>query len=140
MRIMRTMTTIRRYALFILTVLIITGCANNTATTTYSYSPPTTVDGRACVDECKQSRANCKNMCTTTAPQCVAYEQQKARVHFQEYVANQRSMGQPVSRTLLSFYHPEKCAHSGCDCDNDYQVCYQLCGTRTEVHDALASQ
>lgn len=126
-------------ALMVVALFIISGCTHSPVTT-YSYSPPTSADGRACVDECDQSKATCKNMCNIADPQCVANAQQKARVNYQNYVNQQTAAGQPVSQTLVSFYNPDQCAHSGCGCESEYKVCYQLCGTRTVIHDDLATQ
>lgn len=137
---MKTIIKVGRFALLVLTFCLVTGCGSNSATTVYSYSPPTSPDGGACVDECKQSTANCKKHCTTADPQCLAHAQQKARLDYQEYINTQNATGQLPSRPLVSFYHPEQCDGSGCGCQHEYEVCYQLCGTRTETHDDMASQ
>ncbi len=123
-----------------LIVLFMVGCSSNKSTTVYSYSAPTSPDGQVCVDECKESKNRCDTLCTVASPQCLAKEQQQARNDFSVYEHEQQAAGQPVTQSLLSFYHPEKCDHTGCGCEENYKVCYQLCGTRTEVHDAIAEE
>jgi hypothetical protein len=119
----------------ILAVFLMVGCSGTSSTTVYSYSPPTSVDGHACVDECQQSKAVCEQSCAVPNPECIAREQAKAKQEFNE----QQTYGQPA-QPLEAFYHPERCEHLGCDCETNYKVCYQLCGTRTEIHDPVAQQ
>lgn len=128
---------VRRCFGVILTILFMVGCSSGKQETIYMYSPPTSVDGRACVDECQQSKVICNNQCNIASPQCLAHEQQKAQEHYNAYVGRQQTLGQSPSRSLQSFYHPERCEHSGCDCDANFDVCHQLCGTRTEIHDPM---
>lgn len=128
---------VRRFCGVILAILLMAGCSSNKQETIYSYSPPTSVDGRACVDECVQSKETCNNQCMVAAPQCLAHEEQDALHHYNQYVERQKTLGQPISRNLHSFYHPERCDHSGCGCESNYEVCHQLCGTRTEIHDPM---
>lgn len=131
---------IRRCLGLALAIFLMVGCSANPSSTVYSYSAPTSPDGQACVDECTHSKVNCNEQCTVAAPQCLAQEQEKARYDFKKYAEVQSASGQPVSQPLLSFYHPENCAHSGCGCEANYKVCYQLCGTRTEMHSPVAEQ
>lgn len=130
---------VRRFCGMVFAVLLMVGCSSNKHETVYMYSPPTSVDGRACVDECRQSKATCDNQCTVASPKCLAREQQDAQHHYNAYVERQKMLGQPLSRNLHSFYHPERCDHSGCGCETNFEVCHQLCGTRTEIHDAIVT-
>ena len=139
MKIVMNSINIRRCCGLILAVLLMAGCASQ-SNTVYSYSPPTSPEGLACVDECNHSKAICSDQCAVAAPQCLAREQEQARHDFNKYAEEQTVSGQPVSQPLLSFYHPENCAHTGCGCEENYKVCYQLCGTRTEIHSPVVEQ
>lgn len=136
---MKMMIKVGFFALFTAVLGLMSAC-NNAPSTVYSYSSPTTPDGRACVDECKQSLATCKQLCTAVDPQCVAEGHEKAREAYQDYLRGQNVTQELPTQTLASFYNPEECAHTGCGCESEYKVCYQLCGTRTEVHDSMASE
>ena len=132
---------IRRCFGLILAIFLMTGCSGGpSSTTVYSYSPPTSVDGRACVDECAQSKTVCSDQCTVADPECLAREQAQAKHDFEVYAQEQQVSGQSVSQSLAAFYHPERCEHSGCGCETNYKICHQLCGTRTEIHDPVAQQ
>lgn len=122
--------------LTLIMVLLFAGCSS-TSTTVYSYSPPTSPDGRICVDECKQSQNTCTQLCSKESPQCIYEAQQKAQKEHQAYATSQQMAGKPVSLTPESFYDDTHCAHTGCGCEHQYKICYQLCGTRTVVHDPL---
>lgn len=124
--------------LSVVLVFLLNGCSTG-STTVYRYSPPTSPDGRACVDECHQTKKMCKNLCQQEDPMCVNNEQARAKQQYQDYVAEKNAQGMPASRTIDSFYNGDICAHTGCGCDHEYEVCYQLCGTRTEIHDHLAT-
>lgn len=139
MKTVKIMNQIGRYALFILAVFFISGC-EKTQVSTYRYSPPTTIDGMACVDECKQSRRTCSNLCTMPDQQCLAQAQAKANYEYQQYVNEQTVAGQPISRTPASFYDEKQCKHAGCGCESEFEVCYQLCGTRTELKGPTAKE
>lgn len=123
-------------ALILMLTLCFTGCSN-TSTIAYSYSPPTSPDGRVCVDECKQAKNTCTQLCSKESPQCIYEAQQKAQKEYQAYVEGQQMAGKPVSLTPDSFYNDTHCAHTGCGCEHQYDICYQLCGTRTVVRDPL---
>jgi hypothetical protein len=92
------------------------------------------------VDECKQSKAICYNQCTAPSAECVARQEQRAQRHYNQYMQTQQTLGQTASRSYQSFFHPEKCEHTGCGCAQNYDICYQLCGTRSEVHTSIATQ
>ena len=113
-------------------IALMTSCAPEQKTV-YQYSPPTSPQGRACVDECKQAHNVCESLCVKESPQCIYEAQQKAQTAFHEYEMNQQAMGKPVSLTPESFYNDTQCAHTGCGCAQEYSICYQLCGTRTEI-------
>lgn len=128
-----------RYALLVLVMSfigIMSGCSS-APTTVYNYSPPTSPDGRVCVDECQQAKNTCTQLCSKESPQCIYEAQQKAQKEQQAYAISQQMAGKPVSLTPESFYDDTHCAHTGCGCENQYKVCYQLCGTRTVVRDPL---
>lgn len=126
------------FALLALSLMgFLSGCSSNS--TMYTYSAPTSPDGKACVDECEQSKSICKAHCHKADPGCLENAKERAQLEFQQYVEQQAKMQAPVTKTAQSFYHPELCAHTGCGCESEYQVCYQLCGTRSESHHAIAA-
>ncbi len=134
---------IQRFALVIFTLglmslmTLMSGCSSTG--TKYIYSPPTSVDGRVCVDECIQSKMTCLKHCNRTDPQCIENAEDKAHADYDAYVGQQSQLNLPLTKTLQSFHHLEQCKSTGCACESDYQVCYQLCGTRTEAHNAIAA-
>lgn len=130
---------IKRLTLLLLLLMgLISGCSTGPSTQ-YTYSAPTSADGKACVDECEQSKAICTRLCKKTDPECLANAKERAQLEFQQYVDEQAKMQSPVRKAVQSFYHPELCNHTGCGCESEYKVCYQLCGTRTESHNAIVA-
>jgi len=73
--------------------LALTGCVGPEQTSEH-YSPPSSVDGQLCADECTKSKAHCMALCATPDPRY----------------------------------------HGGCGCEQEYHVCYQMCGTRTTTY------
>lgn len=134
---MKIINLLKRFA--VIALFLMAGCSSS-PTTTYIYSPPTGADGIACVDECKQSRATCEKMCTTPDTECLANAQENAKYDYQEYVDKQNSTGEPVLRSMGSFNNVQQCLHAGCGCAHEFEVCYQLCGTRTELTGPTATE
>jgi len=122
-------------SMIVATVLALCGCA-----TEYTYSPPTTAEGRACVARCQDTQMRCR--VTQDRRRDSAFEQCKvdsAQKQSQcehdsqiEYDACLRYAKTDADRNAC---HRQSCDQPGCYastnydlCDTDYRACYQNCG------------
>lgn len=114
----------KKSILFISFVFVLLGCAHYQ--TNYAFKSPHSEEGQLCINECRTSKTVCQQQCLSQDPNCLRQVKAEARVEYDAYVGEHA--GQPIHRDFNAFYHPEKCAHSGCSCEVDYRACFELCG------------
>lgn len=92
------------------------------------WSAPSGEKAKNCVSLCQKSREQCSYLCKKADDDCQLNNQNQAQKEYDAYVSQQNYSGLPITRDLNSFYDPLKCTHQSCQCEEDYRVCYQLCG------------
>ncbi len=115
--------------------LALCGCA-----TEYTYTPPPTAEGRACVAQCQDNQISCRGVQdrrqSDEMQQCKdesAHKQSQCEHDSQiEYDACLRYAKTDADRKAC---HRASCDQPGCFtssnyglCDGDYRACYQNCG------------
>ena len=115
--------------------LALCGCV-----TEYTYSPPTTAEGRACVAHCQDNQMGCRisqdrqrdaafEQCKTESAQKQSQCEHDSQI---EYDACLRYAKTDTDRKAC---RRQSCDQPGCYsgsnydlCDSDYRACYQNCG------------
>jgi hypothetical protein len=115
--------------IFISLTLVLASCASGYKGD-YDFIPPTSEAGMACVAGCEKAKALCEKVCHSDKGECLQRVQEQAQIDFEEYVAAQNAAGAPVTRSLASFEDKKVCYQRGCDCQIEYNECFQLCGGR----------
>jgi hypothetical protein len=115
--------------------LALCGCA-----TEYTYTPPTTAEGRACAGHCQDTQMSCRvaqdrrrdgemEQCKSESAQKQSQCEHDSQI---EYDACLRYAKTDADRKGC---HKQSCDQPGCFasssydlCDSDYRACYQNCG------------
>lgn len=131
-----------KYFLVVVFVMVLASCATAPE---YTYSPPETAEGRACVARCQETQNACRNS------QANLYSQAKSQCESQSaYKYNQcEREAQVEQNACLRFARTDLdrascirkiCIKDGCYmridysfCDNEFRVCYQNCGGKVGV-------
>lgn len=98
-----------------------------------AYHPPSSKNGQSCVQKCKVTRTNCQSVCHAGETNCDDVAWLRAEDDYDNYLKKQNVEGKPVYRDLSSFYNPLQCDKSACQCEEDFRVCYQMCGGKTST-------
>lgn len=95
----------------------------------YTYTPPASSQGLACVRQCEQTMQGCERVCSPGAGACKTKAREEARLAYQEYTVEREAVGLPIKRSVDSFYDASACpVDKTCDCEQEYRACYRLCG------------
>jgi len=95
--------------------------------TKYTYTPPTTWQGRQCVNRCINHKSQCQARCRIETQQCRSNAMEAARPQYRKYVRAQKRQGKAVVMSLSDFADTNSCNDS-CGCMTDYRQCYNNCG------------
>ena len=126
----------------VVAALMLGACAKE-----YAFTPPTTPEGRACVERCQASQMACRkdqdHRADIAQRQCaLAAEERKSRCDIQapiEYAACLKFAKSDEERKacVLNDCEQDSCQQSSNYglCDNDYRTCFQSCGGKIEVMD-----
>lgn len=135
-------------ALFVTLILSLTGCA-----TEYTYAPPTTMEGKQCVQQCQVTQGSCRNLqsqnalaarqqCESTSSRAFSQCETEASAKYsqcqqesqQDYnsclkYASNRAICRQKSCFKETCYKPS--CYQSADygfCDGEFRSCYQNCG------------
>ena len=112
----------------VLVVVLLAGC-ESMRKPTYTFQPPNSTQGKACIMQCEESRQMCGRVCSVEYTECKHHESDEARFRYQQYAAKQRAEGySDFHRDIEDFYNTSQCKPTSCHCDDDYRACYQMCG------------
>ena len=94
------------------TLFMATSCFGSSYETRYAYGPPTTPEGRMCVNQCQQMSTMGK----------------------QNYVNAQQAKGLLINKTVDNFKRP--CYNNSCEqeCDQNFRFCFMNCGGQVREH------
>ncbi|BAI71243.1 hypothetical protein AZL_006050 [Azospirillum sp. B510] len=94
--------------------------------TQYSLIPPTSAEGRLCVNQCQQNRNYCRQNCGMSQQACVNEARSRALYEYQAYVNRQQAEKKPIKKSVGDFDSSYSCGNSSCEarCDADYRDCF----------------
>jgi hypothetical protein len=110
---------------FLALTIGLTGCGPRYL---YTYTPPTTPEGRVCIMQCLNSQQQCSNYNQNLYQQC----QNNRNWAMQNY--NQCQQNAPDKKSRNHCMAPPACyAPSPYNCEENYRACYQTCGGQVET-------
>lgn len=94
--------------------------------TQYSLIPPTSAEGRLCVNQCQQNRNFCRQNCGLNQQACVNEARSRALYDYQAYVNRQQAEKKPIKKSVSDFDRSYSCGNSSCEarCEADYRDCF----------------
>jgi hypothetical protein len=126
----------------VIAALLLGACAKE-----YVYTPPSTPEGRACVERCQTQQQACRREADRRAAASAEYcrtqaERQELKCEAEatvEYLACLKYAKTDADRQSCS---KASCEPDSCDvapnyslCDGDFRVCFQSCGGTIGVRD-----
>lgn len=119
---------------YALTALLVASCGP-IYDTKYQFTPPRDPQGKMCATQCQQTQTYCRATCEANRQNCLAYERDRGRDAYEDYVYQRRREHKPIKRTPDSFVNTYNCSNSCEDtCAADYRQCYSTCGGRVTAH------
>jgi hypothetical protein len=107
------------------------------AATDYSYTPPESIGGRLCTDQCGQAKGYCRRSCDLDDRQCTKDVQSQALKDYDGYTRQQFNAGAPIEFRARDFERLAPCddKKKQCvnDCESHYASCYKNCGGSVEL-------
>jgi hypothetical protein len=109
--------------------LFIQACAGPQYKTFYSYDPPKTSEGRACIFQCENTKVQCEQLAQMRVDNC----QDRAELNFQRCADRaQADYDRCKASGEDKICFKKDCGRGACNpsgqCDNQYQRCYSTCG------------
>lgn len=104
--------------------------------TEYTYTPPSSGRGQACVSSCDADQTGCKYECRRRTQDC---ENEKARIadrEFNRYQRWRRDQNLPVDKNRYDFMPSYSCPwESECTnvCEAEFRACFTGCGGRIDA-------
>ena len=94
--------------------------------TQYSLVPPSSAEGRLCVNQCQQNRNYCRQNCGMSQQACVNEARSRALYEYQAYVNRQQAEKKPIKKSVGDFDRSYSCGNSSCEarCESDYRDCF----------------
>ena len=116
------------------TLFMATSCFGSSYETRYAYGPPTTPEGRMCVNQCQQMSTMCKQNCKLNKQQCETNSLLQAQLEYQNYLNAQQAKGLLINKTVDNFKRP--CYNNSCEqeCDQNFRFCFMNCGGQVREH------
>lgn len=124
-----------RLAAFLGLTVLLTACGP-IYNTEYTYSPPSSARGQACVARCEADQSQSRYECRRRTQDC---ENEKARIadrEYSRYVRWRQQQNLPVDRNRSSFEPNYSCPwESECTdvVDAQYRACFTSCGGRIDA-------
>jgi hypothetical protein len=127
---------------FVAAALLLAGCAKE-----YTFTPPATAEGRACVAGCQAAQSSCRvdqdRRAERVRKQCVVdAEQREQRCKIEapiEYAACLKFGKTEEERAACRL---RDCTEAACNpapsyalCESDYRACYENCGGKVRIRD-----
>jgi len=106
---------------------LITAACGPSIETRYSYRPPSTSSGMACVQQCEQSRMYCQSSQQVAYQSCKADAMRRAEIEYRAYLRTLKR-GEKPSRSISSFDNSYQCGSREYECKSVYNDCYAGCG------------
>lgn len=122
----------RLFALCLTLLALLAGCGPMYETQ-YSFTPPSSPEGRMCVSQCQNSRTMCRQSCSMEQQACRNEARSRAMIEYQAYANKQIANKQPVKKSPSDFEYYSSCGTSSCEsrCEADYRSCFaDVCGGR----------
>lgn len=104
--------------------------------TTYTYSPPTSARGQACVSACEADQSGGRYECRQRTQDCERQKDLIADREYNRYVRYRQQQGLPVDRNRSSFAPTYSCPwESECTdvVEAQYRACFTGCGGRIQA-------
>ena len=104
--------------------------------TEYTFTPPSSARGQACVSSCEADKSGCSYSCRRQTQDC---ENEKSRIadrEYNRYVRYRQQQGLPIERTRMSFEPSYSCPwESECTdvCEAEHRACFTGCGGRIDA-------
>lgn len=117
-------------------LVVLTGCGPMYKTS-YSFIPPTSMEGRMCTMQCNQTKNMCEQMQQMRNETCRSRARDEARWRYEDYVRERRDRNLPVEKSMRDFessYGAFSCADQG-NCENDFRTCFTTCGGQVLAHE-----
>lgn len=90
----------------------------------YHYKPPTSAEGRICINQCSVSRRHCKDLAQAKYEKC-EYRRDLEREKYNQCKEDENKS---------SCSYPSTCwGPSTSHCDEEFRTCYQACGGDVEA-------
>jgi hypothetical protein len=126
----------------VIAALLLGACAKE-----YVYTPPTTPEGRACVQRCQTDQQTCRRRQDQRAEAAAA--ECRATAERREFKCEAEATVEYAACLKFAKTDEERksCAKESCEpdacpvspnyglCDSDYRVCFQSCGGTIDVRD-----
>ncbi|HEY0833911.1 MAG TPA: hypothetical protein VGE72_08395 [Azospirillum sp.] len=120
------MKTMRTLLLSCLLALVVTACGPSIETR-YSYRPPSTNAGMACIQQCEQNRMYCQSSQQVAYQNCRAESMRRAEYEYRAYLHTLKR-GEKPKRSISSFDNSYMCGNREWECKSAYNDCYSACG------------
>jgi hypothetical protein len=109
--------------------------------TAYTFTPPTTEQGKICMLQCEQIKQSCYTNCKLDSQMCLQEARREASILFREYVIAMKEAGAEIIKTREDFYDPQFCGYQVCSnrCDASHRACYPVCGGQVQAYTYCAA-
>ncbi len=104
--------------------------------TEYTFMPPTSQRGQACVSSCEADQSGCTYQCRRRTQDCENERQRIADREYNRYVRWRQQQGLSLDRMRQSFLPSYTCpAEYECRdvCEAEHRACFTGCGGRIEA-------
>jgi len=119
----------RKLLVFILLTLL-QACASPLYQTFYSYDPPDTPEGKACIFQCENTRMQCEQLDDMRNNNCEQRAEMKYETCKQKAeIAYEKCKSSGGKYCIEGWCNKETCSSTN-QCVNQYQRCYSTCGGR----------
>lgn len=114
---------IKNALLLLVLALVLVSCGP-VYQTTYTYEPPSSFEGRQCVNDCLSQKSACNFRCQRNYQECTFAAQQQADFENRHHRHRHR---RDRDNDFMVYPDTSQCV-SDCGCGNDYNQCYENCG------------
>jgi len=120
------MKSLRTLLLSALLAVLVTACGPSIETR-YSYRPPSTNAGMACIQQCEHNRMYCQSSQQVAYQNCKADAMRRAEIEYRAYLRTLKR-GEKPNRSISSFDNSYMCGNREYECKSVYNECYSACG------------
>ena len=118
------------FYVFSLIVVLGTAACGPVYETSYRFTPPPTVEGRACANQCLERKNTCMARCVSSEQSCREVQRLHAENAYLKYERERKAQGQPVKKTQDEFLNYGMCLNQDCteQCKESHRICHSNCG------------